>query len=236
MDAGFFPSGLFGPKSGIFSVVSCRLSVVSSQSQRIRTQSSSRSRPPLTTRSWPQTTIIGPDRSPLGGMDGIATAAEAQAHRRGGPRTSGPHPSCIPNRWDSNGKPTAAPAISSACRTRASRSRRLASTNQFSHFAAQVCERSLQHGFSRIDDHVPPRPEPLQLQPYGLARPPADAIARHRRTQCARRRESDAHAGGPLRILYLEAKCREESPRESPAAIVDAPEIPRAKYTAGFRK
>lgn len=123
---------------------------------------------------------------------------------------------------------------SNACKTRAARSLRFASTYQFSHFAPHLGERRVEHSAPRVHDDVPLRSDRRQFGPQGFAHTPANPVAFVCFSQCARRGESEARARGPRFVGRIQTEGREQARRETYAAVIDALEIGALQNTVCF--
>jgi len=149
--------------------------------------------------------------------------------------TCRPLRSCIPSRWDDNGKPKEVRAKGNACRKPMWRSPLCALRHQPIHFASKLLHGRLQSGAPRVDHNVPLRCDLVQTNPNRFSQPPLRPVSHHSLSEGAWHREAQPR---PLLLAprNSQAKCRKVRARNTAPLTVRFAEIRSSQNSSAFRE
>jgi hypothetical protein len=176
-----------------------------------------------------------PDRSRPDEMDDSAANAACPSKHHGLRHTCRPLRSCIPSRWDDNGKLREAGAKGNACRTPMWRLPLSALRHQPSHFASQLFHRRLQSRAPRVDHDVPLRWDLVHANPNSFPQPPLCPVSHDSLSEGAWHREAK-----PRPLLFAprnsEAKRRKVRARNPAPLTVRFAEIRSSQNSGALRE
>lgn len=128
----------------------------------------------------------------------------------------------IPNKWEQNGRRTAAAARSIADKNAKPRWSVRTFFNHFPKRTFDFVERSPPGRAPRVDDDVPLRPKLLPVQPEGFAHAPFDAISHHSFADRTRQRKSQPYSGCRR---ARQTKRGEQRTRNPDAVVIDLSKV-----------
>jgi len=176
-----------------------------------------------------------PDQNHLHETDDSGVNAACPSKRHALRHTCPPLRSCIPSKWDDNGKPKEARATGTACRNPMWRLPLSALRHQPIHLASKLLYRRLQSRAPGVDHDVPMRCDLVQTNPKRFSQPPLRPVSHHSLSEGAWHREAQ-----PRPLLFAprnsQAKCRKIRARNPATFIVRFAEIRSSQNPSTLRK
>jgi len=111
--------------------------------------------------------------------------------------------------------------------------RSIAPEKETLHLPLQILQGRIEHFPAWVDDDRPPWVQPIEVEAYGFAHAPLDAVPRHSLTEGARRGEPHARPGC---LRFAQAESGKQRARDSGTLVVDSSEIFRSQEADTFRK
>ena len=176
----------------------------------------------------------GPGRTLPGEMDDISRSGTDPSTLPAPRRAFRPPPSCIPSKWDENGRPRAAWARSIAYKYAKWPASVPAFFNHLLKRALDFRDRRIKRRTPRVEDNVPLGPELGPMHAKRFTQPAFDPVSQDRAADGARNGEPQTCAV-PMGFSS-QTKRREDRARNANAIVIDCPEVSRPQNPRRARK